>query len=253
MSPADDTVSSIGGAGSLTLTNNPGKRAPAAFDVFSLTAPARRFRRQQPPDARATTSLSSTSSRSACACPPAGIVQFAINTFGERAHPDYPAEFDIYVDSNNDGTPDYVIYTCENGGFGVPGQNVGVRGQACRRHDYLLLLHRRRPRLGQCHPHRADGRTGPDANVQVQLLGLRLRQLLHRHLHRRHPEHDLHPGHAALQRRLASGAVPINGSVKLAITAPAGGSTASPSQTGLLLMYRDAKPKAEASTIVVTP
>ena len=30
-------------------------------------------------------------------------LQFAINTFGERAHPNYPAEFDVYIDTNGDG------------------------------------------------------------------------------------------------------------------------------------------------------
>jgi hypothetical protein len=41
-----------------------------------------------------------------------------------RAHPNYPAEFDVYIDSNNDGTFDYVVFNLENGGFGVTGQNV---------------------------------------------------------------------------------------------------------------------------------
>lgn len=53
-----------------------------------------------------------------------GLVQFAITTYGRRSHPNYPAEFDVYVDSNNDGTPDFVIFNAENGGFTVTGQNV---------------------------------------------------------------------------------------------------------------------------------
>lgn len=51
-------------------------------------------------------------------------IQFGIDTYGARAHPNYPAEFDIYIDSNNDGTPDYVVFNLENGGFGTSGQNV---------------------------------------------------------------------------------------------------------------------------------
>lgn len=51
-------------------------------------------------------------------------LQFGIATYGERAHPAYPAEFDIYVDSNGDGTDDYVIYNIENGAFGSSGQTV---------------------------------------------------------------------------------------------------------------------------------
>ena len=54
----------------------------------------------------------------------ADYLEFAISTFGRRAHPNYPAEFDIYIDSNNDGTPDFVVFNAENGGFSVTGQNV---------------------------------------------------------------------------------------------------------------------------------
>ncbi len=53
-----------------------------------------------------------------------GIVQFGIDTYGQRSHANYPAEFDIYVDSNNDGTDDFVVFNLENGGFGTTGQNV---------------------------------------------------------------------------------------------------------------------------------
>lgn len=51
-------------------------------------------------------------------------IQFGIDTFGQRSHANYPAEFDIYIDSNNDGTFDYVVFNLENGGFGTTGQNV---------------------------------------------------------------------------------------------------------------------------------
>jgi hypothetical protein len=53
-----------------------------------------------------------------------GYVQFAINTFGRRAHPNYPAEFDVYIDVDRDGVPDFVVYNSELGGFGVSGSNV---------------------------------------------------------------------------------------------------------------------------------
>src|SRR5262249_12510789 len=51
-------------------------------------------------------------------------IQFAINTWGERSHPNYPAEFDVYIDVDRDGTDDYVLFNLENGGFGASGQNV---------------------------------------------------------------------------------------------------------------------------------
>ncbi|MBA3504399.1 MAG: hypothetical protein H0T80_01290, partial [Betaproteobacteria bacterium] len=51
----------------------------------------------------------------------------------------------------------------------------------------------------------------------------------------------------------SSTVVPVGGSVPLPIEAIPGGEAASPSQTGILLLYRDAKPGAEAELITVTP
>ena len=45
--------------------------------------------------------------------------------------------------------------------------------------------------------------------------------------------------------------VPVGVSAPLGITAPAGGAAASPSQSGLLLMWRDGLPGREASTVIV--
>ncbi len=53
-----------------------------------------------------------------------GVIQFGISTYDKRTHPNYPAEFDIYVDKNMDGVPDYVLYNTEMNGFGATGQNV---------------------------------------------------------------------------------------------------------------------------------
>lgn len=54
----------------------------------------------------------------------ADYLEFAISTFGRRVHPNYPAEFDVYIDSNNDGTPDFVAFNAEIGGFSASGQNA---------------------------------------------------------------------------------------------------------------------------------
>jgi hypothetical protein len=40
-------------------------------------------------------------------------LQFAVNTYGTRALPVVPAEFDVYVDTNNDGVADYVIFNSD--------------------------------------------------------------------------------------------------------------------------------------------
>ena len=54
-------------------------------------------------------------------------VQFAIATYGEPAHPNYPAqlEVEIYTDADDNGTFEhYIVFNRENIGFGQSGQNV---------------------------------------------------------------------------------------------------------------------------------
>ena len=58
-------------------------------------------------------------------------IQFAIHTFDTRAHPNYPAEFDIYIDANRDGDPDYVVFN--SGGRGICGDWPECRGGLRRR------------------------------------------------------------------------------------------------------------------------
>lgn len=52
------------------------------------------------------------------------VVQFAVATYDRRTVLTYPAEFDVYVDVDEDGTDDYVVYNAEAGGFGLTGQSV---------------------------------------------------------------------------------------------------------------------------------
>lgn len=53
-----------------------------------------------------------------------GWLQFAVNTYGRRAHPNYPAEFDVVIDTNRDGNPDFIVFNSELTGFGATGNNV---------------------------------------------------------------------------------------------------------------------------------
>lgn len=61
----------------------------------------------------------------------------------------------------------------------------------------------------------------------------------------------------ATPRYVASGVpatgVPVGGSSTLTVNAVTGGDVASPSQTGLLLLYRDARPRQEADALTVRP
>ncbi|MFN5166246.1 MAG: S8 family serine peptidase [Pseudomonadota bacterium] len=51
-------------------------------------------------------------------------IQFAVNTWGARSHPNYPAGFAVQIDVNNDGTPEFEAFTTESGTFASSGQNV---------------------------------------------------------------------------------------------------------------------------------
>jgi hypothetical protein len=109
------------GSGSLTLANKSLVR-DGRVDVFALTGTSGRIAASQLPktgDNFAVIDLKSVGVRAT-----GSSLQFAINTYGERAHPAYPAEFDIYVDTNNDGSPDFVLYNYELTGFAATGQTV---------------------------------------------------------------------------------------------------------------------------------
>ncbi|NJO13273.1 MAG: S8 family serine peptidase, partial [Gammaproteobacteria bacterium] len=101
---------------------------PGDFDVFSLTGQSDRIPRSElpaPGDNFAVVDLQSVGVRHLpAAIYGADYLEFAMSTFGRRVHPAYPAEFDIYIDSNNDGVDDYVVFNTENGGFSVSGQDV---------------------------------------------------------------------------------------------------------------------------------
>jgi minor extracellular serine protease Vpr len=98
------------------------------YDVFSLTGQSPRIPRDELPGAGDNFAIVDMQSVGVRYLPASlvgiDVLEFANSTFGRRAHPNYPAEFDIYIDSNNDGTPDFVVFNAENGGFSVTGQNV---------------------------------------------------------------------------------------------------------------------------------
>jgi minor extracellular serine protease Vpr len=98
------------------------------FDVFSLTGTSPRIPSDELPDPGDNFAIVDLQSVGVRYLPAsvfgADFLEFAITTFGRRPHPNYPAEFDVYIDSNNDGEPDFVAFNAELGGFSVTGQNV---------------------------------------------------------------------------------------------------------------------------------
>jgi minor extracellular serine protease Vpr len=100
------------------------------FELFSLTGTSRRAPRDSLPPPGSNLALIDMRAVGVrhlqldFGFGPEDYLEFAISTQGRRAHPNYPAEFDIFIDTNGDGIDDFVAFNLENGGFAVSGQNV---------------------------------------------------------------------------------------------------------------------------------
>jgi subtilisin family serine protease len=265
------------GTGSVRL-DNPGATA-GRVEAFAWTGSSKKIAKRllpKPGDNFAVIDLGQVGVRSAGSGDEA-VVQFGINTFGKRSHPNYPAEFDISVDFNRDGIDDFVIFNAENGGFGASGQNVvfladlrpcpgkSVRTDATVKAFFFadadlnsgrMIMTVPLPALA---PVTVGCREGKIV-TPVALPGLTATAPFNFSVF---AFDNYFTGNLtdsienmtftlATPRFTASGVpatgVPVGGSSILTVTAVAGGDAASPSQKGLLLLYRDAA-KREAQTI----
>ena len=120
--PATTSLALSGNPTNLSVTNTAGA-VGGQVSVFSLTGTGTQF----PPSALpapgadfAVINLQAVGARLVClavsnnACTAYGA-QFAITTFGQRSHPDVPAEFDVLIDVNNDGVSDLDVFNADIG------------------------------------------------------------------------------------------------------------------------------------------
>ncbi len=253
VTPIKDELELHGDTGSLKLKNT-NSALDGNVDVFSLLGASGRISKSLLPQAGdnfAVVDLKNFGARMVDIGGGQYGIQFAINTYGARSHPNYPAEFDVYLDTNMDGFDDFVIYNLENGGFAVTGQNVvrvynlntGANGiyfysDADLNSSNMIMTA----------PMSVLGIT-PDTqfnlsvyafdnyftgNLTDSIVGLTYTAGAPRYY-----TDDIAP------------VVPMGGFTTLNVFALPGGDTASPSQTGLLLMYRDASQKHEADAITI--
>lgn len=116
---------------SLAVSNTPAP-IPGQVDTFSLTGIGTQFPASAlpaPGSDYAVINLRAVGLRLVClttSCTTFGV-QFAVNTFGQRSHPDVPAEFDVLIDANNDGTDDYDVFNADIG-FETTGTFSGQNG-----------------------------------------------------------------------------------------------------------------------------
>jgi len=240
--------------GSFGLSNL-GGAVDGAVDTFALTGTSARIPSAslpQPGDNFAVIDLNAVGVRAA-----GSNVQFAINTFGARSHPAYPAEFDIYIDSNNDGTFDYVLFNSENTGFGLSGQTiVSVVNLSTGTSTVLAFANvdLNSANIIYSVPMASVGLT-PGQKFTFAILAFdsyftgALTDLIGPMTFTLNAPRFATDGATGL----ASFILPIGGSGPIGVTKVVGGDAASPSQSGILLRYRDAKPGAEAELVTVTP
>jgi hypothetical protein len=189
-------------------------------------------------------------------------VQFGIDTFGARSHPNYPAEFDILIDNNRDGVIDRIMFTAENGGFAATGTNVTFvftcTNPTCTAgttaaffftdaelNSGNAIMTAPLSALGLTAATQFDFSVEAYDNYFTGVLTDSIATMTHT---------------LATPKFTGSGlpaVIPAKGKAKLSIASVAGGDLASPSQTGFLLLYRDAEgvtrfnSRNEADTIEV--
>src|SRR5207253_5933154 len=238
----------------VTLSNQRGA-INGGVEVFALTGTSRQLPNRLlpgPGDSFAIVDLRSVGVRPVDIGEGEFGVQFAINTFGERAHPNYPAEFDIYIDADRDGVDDFLVFNSEMGGFAASGQNVvSVEDLVTKVITPVFFTD-------------ADFNsanailTAPLAAVGLTLdtrFNFRVEAVDNYFTGLTTDSIDGMTCTLDLPKFVGSGipdsGVPAGGSRALVITAVPGGERGSPSQTGLLLMYRDGRQGQEADTIDV--
>src|SRR5256712_11211806 len=254
VTPSTATVTLSGGTGSVTL-GNAGAAVDGRVEVFSLVGSSGRIPVRtlpQPGDNFAIIDLKAIGVRLVTAGgQPAD--RFAINTFVIRSHPNYPAEFDILIDSDNNGTPDHVVFNRENGAFASTGQNVVAAG-ALPSGPFLIrffsdadldsaniILTARLSDIGLTP---ATQFTFSVFAVDTYFTGLVTDAIVGMTYTLATPRF--------VSSGIPSTGVPAGGSSTLTINSVPGGAAASPSQTGLLLLYRDGLADHERDLITVT-
>jgi minor extracellular serine protease Vpr len=245
------------GTGSLRLRN--GSEALAGdVDLFYLTGTSPRVPRALlpgPGDNFTINDLRAVGVRQV-----GNFVQFAINTYTRRTHPSYPGEFDIYVDSNNDGVDDFILYNAENGGFNVTGQTVIRRFNLKTGADAAVFFADADFNSRNIIYTMDFASLGLAAGTQFRFsvyafddyfTGALTDSIENMTVTLGTPKWDIPNGTGIVGSARSDFAVAPKTAASLDVTAIAGGDVASPSQQGFLLMYRDAASSREADAVFV--
>jgi minor extracellular serine protease Vpr len=180
-------------------------------------------------------------------------VQFAISTHAQRTNGVYPGEFDIFIDTNNDGVYDFVLFNRENGTFSSTGQSVVsllnlATGTSVVRFftaaelvSSNIVLTASMADLGITPNTKFTFRVSAYDNYFTGALTDVV------------PPATITLGTPRFFVPGAFAVAPANTTTPVTINRVAAGDAASPGQTGILLLYSDGKTGAEAQAITVTP
>lgn len=245
------------GTGSVRLRN--GSEALAGdVDLFYLTGSSPRVPRAQlpgPGDNFTINDLRAVGVRQV-----GNFVQFAINTYTRRTHPSYPGEFDIYIDSDNDGVDDFILYNAENGGFNTTGQTVIRRVNLKTGVDAAVFFADADFNSRNIIYTMDLASLGLTAGTKFRFsvfafddyfTGALTDSIENMTVTLGTPKWDIPNGTGIVGSARSDFAVAPKTAASLDVTAIAGGDLASPSQQGFLLMYRDAASSREADAVFV--
>jgi len=247
------SVKLLGGTGTTVLQNR--GVLPGRVDVFSLTGTSPKIGTAMlpgPGDNFAVIDLNAVGVRLVDIGGGQFGVQFAINTFGQRSHPVYPGGFEVDIDTNGDGIPDFAVYNRENGTFASTGQTlVAIQnlGTGATSAYFYADADLNSGNMIMTAPLFALGGLSPSTQFSFYVLA-----------------YDNYFTGAVTDvidtmtvtldtPRFVGGGIPDTGvrpggMAPLTIQAVPGGDVASPSQSGLLLMYRDAKEEAQVIKVI---
>lgn len=252
VTPATTSVVLGGGLGSLILHNEDGA-VDGGVDVFALTGTSEKIAPQFLPNAGenfAIVDLKAVGVRQA-----GSAIQFAINTYGKRSHPNYPAEFDIYIDVDRDSTPDFVLYNAERSGFAATGQNVIVVYNLTTGTGTIYYYADADLNSGNIIFTAPLAAMGMTASTQFDFSVYAYDNYFTGDMTDWIEDMTFTPDTPRYTGTVTGNdyfEIPAGSSSSLLIEAVPGGDAASPSQMGLLLMYRDGRPDFEADMIYVT-
>lgn len=246
-----DSVKLRRGSATATLVNTAFSRQTGTAEVFALTGTSPQIPASELPgegDGFAVVDLASVGVRS-----DGEVLQFGFNTYGQRSHPNAPGEFQVLIDTDQDGNPDWLVFNRDLTLATGDGRNVVFVNQIgtptatpffftdANLNSANAILTVPLAEVGLAEGDQFDFTVNgadwyfPDGDPVVTDTIADLTFTVG-------------------QPRYATDAtveVPAFGVERLTITEVDGGAAASPSQTGVLLLWRDGVTGEEASTITV--